>query len=148
MTKRSKREYLQAIARRYHRSGRKAKGIILDEFCEVCGLNRSYAIRVLNQGYKRNKKRPGKISKYADPQFLRILTRIWSGTGWVCGKLLKQALPRWVNLYEECLGAIEEPTRSKLLKISAATIDRQLRGVRAKAGKGKSLIAISKSPER
>jgi hypothetical protein len=41
MTKRSNCEYLQAIAGRYQRSGRKVTGIILDEFCEVCGLNRS-----------------------------------------------------------------------------------------------------------
>jgi hypothetical protein len=57
----------------------------------------------------------------------------------VCGKLLKRALPRWVPLYECYNGEIAEPHREKLLLVSAATIDRLLKGARAKAGKGKSL---------
>ena len=57
----------------------------------------------------------------------------------MCGKLLKRALPRWVPLYEHFHGPIAEPQRQKLLLISAATIDRVLRPVRAKAGKGRSL---------
>ncbi len=139
MTRASKREYFQAIIRRYHRSNRKGKSQILDEFCQVCELNRSYAIRLLNQGYKRKSKRPGRVSKYQDPEFLKVLTRIWSTTGWVCGKLLKRALPRWVPLYESRIGVIAEPHRKKLLLVSAATIDRLLRGARAKAGKGKGI---------
>lgn len=139
MTKASKREYYQAIVRRYHRSCRKVKGQILDEFCAVCELNRSYAIRVLNQGYKRQRRRPGRASRYRDPEFLRVLTKIWSASGWACGKLLKPALPRWVPLYENHIGPIAEPHRQKLLSVSAATVDRLLKGVRAKAGRGKSL---------
>lgn len=138
MTKRSKREYFQAIIRRYHSSCRKQKSHILDEFCAVCELNRSYAIRLLNRGYKRNARRPGRSSLYQDPEFLKVLTRIWSSTGWVCGKLLKRALPRWIPLYEDHRGEIAEEHRRKLLLVSAATIDRLLRGARAKSGKGKS----------
>lgn len=139
MTKTSKREYYQAIIRRYHRSSRKVKSQILSEFCAVCELNRSYAIRLLNQGYKRKAQRPGRKSRYQDPAFLEALTRIWAATGWVCGKLLKRALPRWVPLYESYNGAIAEPHRSKLFLVSASTIDRLLRGVRARAGKGKGV---------
>lgn len=139
MTKASKREYFQAIVRRYHTGNRKMKSQILNEFCQVCELNRSYAIRLLNEGYKRKTKRPGRASRYQDPEFLKVLTRIWAATGWVCGKLLKKALPRWIPLYESRIGTIAEPHRKKLFLVSAATIDRLLRGAKARAGKGKSL---------
>jgi hypothetical protein len=37
MVLRSRREYLEAIRLRYHRSSKKDKAVILDEFCSICG---------------------------------------------------------------------------------------------------------------
>jgi len=48
MGKKENRIYLHAIIRRYRRANRAAKGVILDEFCSVCGHSRKYAIRILN----------------------------------------------------------------------------------------------------
>jgi len=48
MGKKEKRIYRDAIIRRYQRASRSAKGVILNEFCSVCGYNRKYAIRILN----------------------------------------------------------------------------------------------------
>jgi hypothetical protein len=42
MVLRSRREYLEAILLRYHRSSKKDKAVILDEFCTICGYNRKY----------------------------------------------------------------------------------------------------------
>ena len=49
MVLRSRREYLEAIRLRYHRSCKKDKAVILDEFCTICGYNRNYAIRLLRK---------------------------------------------------------------------------------------------------
>ena len=49
MSNRSKKEYLQEICVRYKRAEKDEKQTILDEFCNVCGYNRKYAIRVLNR---------------------------------------------------------------------------------------------------
>ncbi|MBL0109228.1 MAG: hypothetical protein IPP52_18615 [Ignavibacteria bacterium] len=49
MSKKSKKEYLQEIYARYKKSEKEEKQKILDEFCNVCGYNRKYAIRLLNQ---------------------------------------------------------------------------------------------------
>ncbi len=43
----AKREYLREIWQRYQKSTRNEKSRILDEFCEVTGLHRKYAIRIL-----------------------------------------------------------------------------------------------------
>jgi len=60
MTKEARKAYLLAIRKRYRESDRGAKSRILDEFCEVCGYARKYAIRVLNgpaRGPTRSRKR-------------------------------------------------------------------------------------------
>ena len=45
----SRRELIAAVAVRYQRSARNEKKSILDEFTQVTGFHRKYAIRVLNE---------------------------------------------------------------------------------------------------
>lgn len=54
-----KQAYYEAIHLRYRQANRYEKSRILDEFCQICGYQRKYAIRKLNQtlGYKKRKKR-------------------------------------------------------------------------------------------
>jgi len=44
----SRRDYLKAIYSRYKKVSKPLRARILDEFCQVCGYNRKYAIRLLN----------------------------------------------------------------------------------------------------
>ncbi|HZD07379.1 MAG TPA: ISNCY family transposase [Candidatus Limnocylindrales bacterium] len=62
-----------------------------------------------------------------------VLKRIWFASDQLCGKRLKAALPHWLPHYEKEYGALAEPLKEKLAAISAATIDRLLSPVRAKA---------------
>ena len=48
MSRTSKREYILMIYPRYQKARKAARQEILNEFCQVCGYNRKYAIRVLN----------------------------------------------------------------------------------------------------
>ena len=62
MLKQARTAYLLAIKKRYRQGDRATKKQILDEFCQVCGYARKYAIRILNANGKakpRPKKRPG-----------------------------------------------------------------------------------------
>jgi len=44
MSNGSRREYVETIRERYHRSFKDKKRLILDEFCRVCNYNREYAV--------------------------------------------------------------------------------------------------------
>jgi hypothetical protein len=44
-----RKAYLSQIRKRYKKSSRKEKTLILDEFCSVCGYNRKYAIRLIKK---------------------------------------------------------------------------------------------------
>ncbi|MFC2088049.1 integrase, partial [Calditrichota bacterium] len=49
MSNTSRSEYLLSIKHRYLNASKIEKNKILDEFCSICGYNRKYAIRLLNQ---------------------------------------------------------------------------------------------------
>jgi hypothetical protein len=138
MGKQAKRAYLEAIRGRYRKAKQADKTKILDEFCAVCGYNRKYAIRLL--GRKKSTSPPrrvGRKPKYAHPQLLEALRRIWLASDQLCGKRLKVALPLWLPHYEAEYGALASEARSGLLAVSASTLDRLLKPVRVEHPKGR-----------
>lgn len=136
MGKGERQAYLAAIRGRYRKANRAQKTKILDEFCAVCGYNRKYALRRLNQVPRRvGSRKPGRPSQYADAALLAALRVFWLATDQMASKRLVVALPLWLPHYELIHGPLDDPTRTKLLKISPASIDRLLQPVRAQAGR-------------
>jgi hypothetical protein len=129
MSRNSKKDYLLAIWDRYQRVGRRFKSKILDEFCEVCGYARKYAIQLLGRKPRSRLKKPGPKPKY-DQAVLEALKAIWLLSEQMCSKRLKAALPIWLPFYEHAHGSLPAATRTKLLRISPASIDRLLKKVR------------------
>jgi len=119
--------YLKAVQERYQQADKKAKAIILDEFCHVCGYNRKYAIRLLNRRRKRARKRPGRKPVYGSEELVLALKRVWLATDQMCSRKLVAAIPLWLPFYDRDISA---ETADKLLSISAATIDRLLAAIR------------------
>lgn len=130
------RQYVKVVTKRYHEAGKREKSKILDELCATAELNRSYATRLLNWGHSRNRGKPGRKSKYNEPGFRQVLIRFWCSSEYLCGKLLKIAIRKYLPHYREVYGALEPEHEQKLLSISPATIDRILRPSKAKRGLG------------
>lgn len=138
MSKKAIQEYLKEIFDRYHAASKELKKVILDEFCQVSGYNRKYAIRRLNDAKRqkkspRRRKKPGRRKIYDHPMLLEVLTRIWQAMNLPCAKRLKAGLALWVPAYTEYFG-ITLPARvvELLATISASTIDRLLASQRSK----------------
>jgi hypothetical protein len=73
MGKKSKWEYFRAIYPRYRKASSAEKTQILEEFCEVCGYNRKYAITKLNGPFPEPNtpaKRHKRCSKYTSQALL------------------------------------------------------------------------------
>ena len=129
MSPRVKKEYFEAIHKRYKHAIKKYKSQILNEFCQVCGYNRKYAIyKLSNYKSKKPKKKPGKPSVYNQPQIIKPLKKIWLTANLPCSKRLKSIIPDWLPFLPD----ISQEDKTKLLKISASTIDRMLESIRAK----------------
>jgi hypothetical protein len=128
MSKKSKQEYLQEIKCRYKGALKEEKKKILDEFCEVCGYNRKYAIRLLNDSSIGVSKggRSGRKTVYDSPAIKSFLKRLWISTNLICSKRLKEIIPLWLPWYKEEKGLLSKKEIELLGKISPATIDRLL----------------------
>ena len=129
----AKREYLAKIHGRYQRAGRPHKSRILEEFCLNCGYHRKAALRLLNRPLHRpSPKRPGPKPRYQPALLLPPLKAIWLLSDQLCSKLLKAALPHWLQAYEQLTGVLPAPVRTQLLTISPAQIDRLLKPARVR----------------
>jgi 5S rRNA maturation endonuclease (ribonuclease M5) len=130
----SKREYLEAIVRRYKEASRKIKTAILNEFCSACGYHRKHALRLLRTFRRFTQKPLGKRGRKPvyNPELVLVpLRRIWKAANLPCSKRLKASIPIWLRGYIETYGPISQETAVALLRISPSTIDRILKPVRA-----------------
>lgn len=124
----AKREALARIHGRYGRAGRPHKTRILDEFCATCGYHRKAALRLLNRPLRTTPpKRSGPKVLYDPAEMLPVLKAIWLASEQLCSKLLKAALPQWIEHHPPTGTPLPEAFKKKLLKISPAQIDRLLR---------------------
>ena len=132
-----------AIRSRYQRASKKEKGKILTEFIKLTGYHRVYARSVLRTLERKLVREPPtaaesksaaeKSRKVYDQQVLIILRQIWMILDYICGKRLVAIMPEVIRRLEY-FGElkIEPAVRAKLLRISAASIDRLLRTERRK----------------
>ena len=134
MQNQSKKEYITLLRERYRFTCHKERKLILDELCTNLGYHRKHAIRLLNstsaKGNPQHRSKRGPKHQYDDPLILEVILDIWRVTNLPCSKRLKAILPLWLPYYEAL--TIPEPILQKLHQISAATIDRLMRPMRAK----------------
>ncbi|WP_181272971.1 hypothetical protein [Brevibacterium oceani] len=136
----------RTYARSYQASSRKDKGTILDTLTEATGWTRDHARHQLRSQFHqiragvspasvvdRRRLRPKKFS----PRAQQALELVWRASGRPCGKYLEagmsvclDSLERHGHLREGRHG-YSSSVRRELLDISAATIDRYLRGAKA-----------------
>jgi hypothetical protein len=127
------------MLRERHRRCRKGlKGAIISELCELLGVCRKQAIRLLNESEVGRPRKPGKRGrpgKYQDKAFKDALRKIWKMTRYPCGRALKSAIPLWLPAIEEDSGAFSPDISERLLAISSPTIDRILKPFKVEKGK-------------
>jgi hypothetical protein len=126
MSTEMRRVYLETIRNRYRKSTKKQKSQILNEFCNVCGYERKYAIRILWGHVEPRSQRPGPKRMYSH-QVIPHLIYFWTAMNHCCSRKIKAGLPLWLPYYREPL---DPQTKELLLTMSSATIDRRLRDFR------------------
>jgi hypothetical protein len=131
-------ELVAAIAGRYAQGDRAERGRILDEFAAVTGFHRKHAMRLLRAGQVTRRCGPRPDRRVYDEAVREALIVVWEASDRICGKRLRPLLPILVEAMEQHghLQLVPE-VRSRLLAISAATIDRALRDIRQQAGTAK-----------
>lgn len=123
----ARRELIAAVAPRYRAANRREKKQILDELVATTGYHRQYAITLLGgKGRKRKAGRRAARRKYTGPVVV-ALEKVWRVADCICGKRLAPTLPALVEALERHQElSLDGQTRSLLLEMSPATIDRLL----------------------
>lgn len=139
MSLQAKRELLYRMRTRYQEANRSEKSQILDGFIAATGYHRKYAAAVLacnDSATAKNARTP--MPRVYDEAVRQALVAIWNAAGQICSKRLCPFLPEFVETLER-FGhlRLSDETRRKLLRLSAASIDRLLKTERAKHPRGK-----------
>ncbi len=146
LTMKARQEVTAATAGKYRRARKKEKRAILDHFIATTGYSRWYARFVLRHHGKRDvideqtvlvadarKRGQRQRPRFYDDKVRAALIKIWRIMDYICGKRLVAILPELVwKLEQHGELRCDAQTRKKLLRISAATIDRLLRPERRK----------------
>lgn len=147
LTMKARQEVTRATAGQYRGASKKEKGRILDQFVSTTGFSRWYARLLLRHEGQRLQldkraialavRTSGKVTRkrarYYDEKVQTALIKLWRIMDYICGKRLQPWLPELITVLERhnefrC----DRETRAKLLRISAASIDRLLRPERRK----------------
>jgi hypothetical protein len=128
------REMLVGVNHSYGKAVKSEKTKILDGFVAATGYERKYPIQLLSNKIRfpseeRTRARPG--AQIYDERFVHVLTTVWNTANQICSK-------RFVPFIHDVVSAMErhghlritEEIRSKLLKVSPATVDRLLQNER------------------
>jgi hypothetical protein len=129
MSKEEIKSHLALSRRRYAvMATKKAKGRILDQYCEVSGATRKHAIKTLSTR-KRPARRRGCPSGGTSAG-KALLAKLWRISDMLCGKLLKAVIGLYID---SLLRAERHPPEvcAEVLSMSASTIDRRLKSVKA-----------------
>lgn len=126
----ARREYLTAIWERYRKARRPEKTTILNEYVQVTGLNRKYAIWRLSQPLERfeGRLRSGAPRRYSREELMPFVRDLWMSMEQIGAKRMKAALAIWLPFYRAL--DFTEGHRQALLRISPSTLERILHEVR------------------
>ena len=127
MARRSKPEYLRTIHPRYRQAKRAEKTMMRDEFTQVCGYHRTYALWLLNRPLP-EPPRPRHVARrptrYSEAM-IRVLAQVWEASGYLCSQRLQAALPQGLPWMRPRLSLTTELER-QLLAMSPRQMDRRL----------------------
>ena len=144
----ARQEVTKATAAEYRRAGTREKGVMLDQLVATTGYSRWYARGVLRHEGRRVQLGKQvvalavrgvaggtvrKRTRQYDEKVTAALVKLWRMMDYICGKRLQPILAELLTILERhnefrC----ERETRAKLLRISAASIDRLLKPERRK----------------
>ena len=126
----ARKEMLASVNEIYSKAGRAEKTKIIDGFTAATGYDRKYAIQMLLQknalpSAMQKVRRPG--AQLYDEKFVHVLIIVWNTANQIFSKRLVPFIPQLVGAMERHGHLrITQEIRDKLLKISAATVDRLL----------------------
>jgi hypothetical protein len=123
----ARRELLASVRRSYREASWAERGKILDGFVAATDYDRKYANRLLNRDEVTASQVQRRSARQYDEQVRQVLISLWCTANKICSKRLVPFLPQLITAMEKHGHLRLSPDiRSRLLRISPATVDRLL----------------------
>jgi hypothetical protein len=126
MDQHSRSELIASYRKRYRKSSKKEKSLIISAIIDATGYCRKYVIRAMNADVRV----PKKITRVRPSRYghlYKTLKLVWAASNFLCGKRLKPFLPELVkSLKRHKEIKLSKDDEALILTASAATIDRLL----------------------
>ena len=146
ISKPTRRELLDALRERYRIASKIEKTKILNEFVDISGCHRKYAIYLLTDRDPVVPAAPKPGRRIYSEAVRQALVVLWEAADRICGKRLKAILPGLIAAMERHGHlALDPKVRQLLLAASPATIDRLLAPIRGTAGRRRKRKSTTKS---
>jgi Integrase core domain len=135
----SRYDLVRALASRYAHVGKREKGQILDEVCELTGYTRKHAVTLLR--HPPANELPVRRTRHRSPNYgpaeVDLLQLCWLVTDGICGKRLAPFLPELLRRLRHwhALRDVPAEVQAHVAQMSAATVDRALRPYRTCEGR-------------
>ncbi len=129
MSLKSRKELVKKAKGRYLNEDKFQKTVILDELRKNTELNRNYLVQMLSAKIDLDYVNPinRKRREAYDANVIHYLKKVWSTFDYPCGQRLEPMMSEYISVLEKFKEIIfPDSVKVKLLKISAATIDRRL----------------------
>lgn len=123
-------EYIGQKRRAYLEASKGKRRKILQEVCETTGYEKKYANKLL-LGIRKFREHKGRGKTYGS-EVAEVLRAIWEEVGCPCTTYFKANCEEWIREYIEVVANIAPQTVAALLRMSASTMDRILKGVERK----------------
>lgn len=129
MTMKTKNEVFLRYLSEYIKANKQRKGEILKNVCDTTGMHQKAAIRKFRRlqlkGIPKIEKR-GRKAVYT-PDSIAALKTVWEAASEICGELLHQVIPEYVNILKrDKLWMHRDDATEKLLAMSEATVKRKV----------------------
>jgi len=129
MSNRPKKEYITVLQERYKKGSKKEKTYLLNLLSDQAKVHRKYANRVLIGQNLLPKSKRGRKPVYS-VECVYHLKNLFKAMNYSCSIKMKAAMPHWLKFYKD--ENLSDEIRVQLLKMSSATIERLLKGHKAK----------------
>ena len=126
MSHKSTSEYIAVKRKKYLCTSRAKKSQILDEVQETTGFTRKYVTNLLN-GNIRYRAWKGRGKTYG-PKVAVTLANIWREAGCPCAPYLQVGIEMRMDEYAQYVANVDKTTKELILKMSASSIGRMLKG--------------------
>lgn len=122
MSKKSTKEYLFELKKKYRRASKKEKQRLLDDFCEFTSYHRKHAIFLINSPTKSISKIRNRDKIYGQDVKNHCII-LWKAAGEICAERFHPFIPDLLDKLIQC-GEIkpDKDTEEKLLHISLGTV--------------------------